>query len=289
MTFNPLDESRTSGGSSSGSAALVAAGVCDVALGTDTGGSIRIPAAYCGIVGLKPTYGLVPGDGLFPLAPSFDHAGPMGRDVAACAAMMRHLAPSLEQRALESLEEVEVAVSWTDEADPLVRERVEEAAAMFPRSRRIGFPTAAGTSDAFMREIGDVHRDLYPEHAELYGENIRPKIERCLEVTEAEAVTASRRREAYRDEALEALGEADLLVTPTLPCVAPPADIDEISTRGRITLFTYPFNALGWPTLALPCGPAEDGLPASLQISGPPGADALVLAAGAALEAALKA
>jgi len=286
---NPIAPGRTAGGSSGGSAAALAAGLADAALGSDSGGSIRIPAACCRLVGLKPTYGLVPGDGLFPLAPSFDHAGPMGRDVDACAAMMRHLAPALEQRPLGSLEEVEVAVAWTDEADPLVRARVEEAAARFPRTRRIAFPTASGTSDAFMREIGDVHRELYPEHAELYGENIRPKIERCLGVTEAEAATAAHRREAYRDEALEALGGADLLVTPTLPMVAPPADVDEIATRGRVTLFTYPFNALGWPTLALPCGAAEDGLPASLQISGRPGADALVLAAGAALEAALKA
>jgi aspartyl-tRNA(Asn)/glutamyl-tRNA(Gln) amidotransferase subunit A len=286
---NPIAPGRTAGGSSGGSAAALAAGLVEAALGSDSGGSIRIPAACCAIVGLKPTYGLVPGDGLFPLAPSFDHAGPMGRDVAACAEMMRHLAPSLEQHAMESLEEVEVAVAWTDEADPLVRERVEAAAALFPRRRRVAFPTASGTTDTFMREIGDVHRELYPEHADLYGENIRPKIERCLEVTEAEAATAARRRDAYRDEALEALGDADVLVTPTLPCVAPPADIDEIATRGRITLFTYPFNALGWPTLALPCGAAEDGLPASLQISGRPGTDALVLAAGAALEAALKA
>src|ERR671932_464963 len=90
---NPLAPGRSAGGSSGGSAAALAAGLADAALGTDTGGSIRIPAACCGIVGLKPTYGLVSLDGCFPLAPSFDHAGPMARDVATCTAMLRVLAP----------------------------------------------------------------------------------------------------------------------------------------------------------------------------------------------------
>src|SRR5205807_7835728 len=92
MTLNPHDPGRTSGGSSSGSAALVAAGVCEHALGSDTGGSIRIPAAYCGIVGLKPTYGLVPVDGVFPLAPTLDHVGTLTRTVAQAAALLGVLA-----------------------------------------------------------------------------------------------------------------------------------------------------------------------------------------------------
>ena len=92
MTFNPLDTGTTSGGSSSGSAALVGAGVVDYALGTDTGGSIRIPAAYCGIVGLKPTYGLVPLEGVFPLSPSCDHVGPLTRTVAQAATLLGVLA-----------------------------------------------------------------------------------------------------------------------------------------------------------------------------------------------------
>ena len=101
---NPRAPGRTAGGSSGGSAAAVVAGLADVALGTDSGGSIRIPAACCGIVGFKPTYGLVPDDGVFPLAPSFDHVGPIAADVGACAEMMRALAPDLERRALGSLE-----------------------------------------------------------------------------------------------------------------------------------------------------------------------------------------
>jgi aspartyl-tRNA(Asn)/glutamyl-tRNA(Gln) amidotransferase subunit A len=284
---NPAAPGRTAGGSSGGSAAALVLGVADAALGSDSGGSIRIPAACCGVTGLKPTFGLVPTDGVFPLAPSYDHAGPMGRDVAACAELMRALAPELEQERVE-LADVEVAVAWTEHADPLVRERVEAAAALFPRRRRVDFPEPPGTTADFMREIADVHRELYAEQAELYGENIRPKIERCLAWSDAEVAEARANRERYRKDAAQAFA-GDLLLTPTMMFVAPPANIDEIATRSGFVRFTYPFNRLGWPALALPCGPAEDGLPASVQLVGRPGADALVLAAGAALEAALKA
>jgi len=139
-----------------------------------------------------------------------------------------------------------------------------------------------------MREIADVHRELYAENADLYGENIRPKIERCLAWADANVAEARRGREEYARLADAAFAGVDLLLTPTMMFVAPAADIDEISTRSRFVRFTYPFNSLGWPALALPCGGAEDGLPASAQLVGRPGADALVLAAGAALEAALK-
>src|SRR5206468_12814663 len=105
---------------------------------------------------------------------------------------------------------------------------------------------------------------------------------------EAEAAGAASARAEYERRALGALEGFDLLLTPTLAFVPPPADVDELAAREAIVRFTYPFNALGWPALALPCGPAEEGLPASAQIVGRPGDDALVLAAGLLLEAALK-
>src|SRR5215203_5901958 len=284
---NPAFPGRMAGGSSGGSAAALAAGLADYALGTDSGGSIRIPAACCGTVGFKPTYGLVSLDGVFPLAPSFDHAGPLAADVAGCIETMRALAPELEQREVGSLEDVAVAVAWTRECDPLVRERIQAAAALFPRRRAVDFPEPHGTTDAFMREIADVHRQLYEENAELYGENLRPKIERCLAVTDSEARAAAARREEYRAAADAAVGDADLLVTPTMMFVAPPADVEEITARHRFIRFTYPFDALGWPAIALPCGAAEDGLPASVQLAARPGDDALVLAAAGVVEAAL--
>jgi aspartyl-tRNA(Asn)/glutamyl-tRNA(Gln) amidotransferase subunit A len=138
-----------------------------------------------------------------------------------------------------------------------------------------------------MREAADVHRGLFPERADDYGDNVRTKLERCLALSEAEVETARQAREAHRAEAERAIGNADLLVTPTLAFVAPPADVVELEIRVRTIQFTIPFNSLGWPALALPCGPAEDGLPASVQLVGRPGTDALVLAVGEALEAAL--
>jgi Asp-tRNA(Asn)/Glu-tRNA(Gln) amidotransferase A subunit family amidase len=156
------------------------------------------------------------------------------------------------------------------------------------RAQAIDFPTAEDVSPAFMREVGDVHRDLYPENAELYGENIRGKIERCIALDDGEYEAARRARAEHAERAVSSLEGFDLLVTPTMGFVAPAADVVETEIRGAFTLFTFPFNALGWPALAVPAGPAENGLPASIQVVGRPGDDALVLAAGLAIEAALK-
>ena len=281
---NPIAPGRLAGGSSGGNGAALAAGLADVALGTDSGGSIRIPAAWCGIVGFKPTWGLVPLDGCFPLAPSFDHAGPMARSVQECEAAMVALVPGFETVQLESLEEVRVGVAWTEAADPLVRARVEEVAARFPRRTRIELPSTDGTYDEFMHEVADVHRELFAEHADAYGENVRPKIERCLAITDGQAEAARRLRAEVRERYLEAAQDVDLLLTPTIPFVAPPADADEAAFRLRGISLTYPFDCTGWPALALPCGTAEDGLAASVQLVGKPGHDALVLAAGASLD-----
>jgi aspartyl-tRNA(Asn)/glutamyl-tRNA(Gln) amidotransferase subunit A len=283
---NPLARGRIAGGSSGGSAAALALGAADAALGTDSGGSIRIPAACCGVVGFKPTYGLVPLDGCFPLAQSFDHAGPMARTVAGCAELMELLAPGFAAPPLE-LDELEVGVAWLEPAAPLVRARVEAAAALFPRRRPVAFPEPEDRPAAvFMREAADVHRELIAEHPDAYGEDTRAKLERCLAVTDTEYEHDRLAREELRERAAEALENLDLVLTPTLPFVAPKLDLTRAETDA-LTRFTYPFNALGWPALALPCGPAEDGLPASVQLAAPPGRDGRVLAAGAALEAAL--
>jgi aspartyl-tRNA(Asn)/glutamyl-tRNA(Gln) amidotransferase subunit A len=277
---NPAAPGRLAGGSSGGSAAAVVAGDLELALGTDSAGSIRIPAAWCGIVGFKPTHGLVSAEGCFPLAPTYDTVGPMASSVEGCERLMRTLAPGFEPVELESLEELEVGVAWLDRADPLVRARVAEAAALFPRRREIELPAAPSDRADFMREVADVHRALFPDNEELYGENVRGKIERCLRVTDSEAATAERGRAEYRERFLDAVGELDLVVTPTIPLVAPPADADELALRLPATELTYPFSSLGWPALALPCGPAEDGLPGSIQLASASGQDGRVLAAG---------
>jgi aspartyl-tRNA(Asn)/glutamyl-tRNA(Gln) amidotransferase subunit A len=285
---NPVAPGRLAGGSSGGSAAAIAAGDVELALGSDSAGSIRIPAAWCGNVGLKPTHGLVSVEGCFPLAPSYDVVGPMASSVEGCERLLRALAPGFEPLELESLEELEVGVAWVDRAEPLVRERVSEVAALFPRRREIDLPSAPPNRADFMREVADVHRALFPGNEELYGDNVRGKIERCLRVSDGDVAAAERDRAEYRERFLEAFGELDLVVTPTVLLVAPPVDADELALRLPATDHTYPFSSLGWPALALPCGPAEDGLPASVQLAAPAGADARVLAAGRLLASRLR-
>jgi Asp-tRNA(Asn)/Glu-tRNA(Gln) amidotransferase A subunit family amidase len=284
---NPLAPGRIAGGSSGGSAAALAAYLADAALGTDSGGSIRIPAACCGVVGFKPTYDLVPTAGCFPLAPSFDHVGPIARTVDECVALFDALVTDFERESLDSLGDVRVAVAWIADADPLVAARVGEAGALFPRAERVDWPRPK-VGVAFMREVADVHRELYAENGDLYGEDVAVKIERCLAVTDADAATAQRARAEYREQCEELLDGFELLLTPTLKCVAPPIGIGDAVLRKSLIRNTLPFNALGWPALALPCGTAEDGLPASVQLIGRAGADALVLAAGTILASLLR-
>jgi len=176
------------------------------------------------------------------------------------------------------LSELAVGVAWLDEAEPEVRAGVAAAAERFPNRREVALPLAPKNRADFMLEVADVHRALFPGNEELYGENIRGKIERCLETTDAEAHAAAREREEYRERVEEALAGIDLLVTPSVPFVAPPADVDELTIRFPGTKFTYPFNALGWPALALP---------PYVQLAARAGQDALVLAAGKLLASLL--
>jgi aspartyl-tRNA(Asn)/glutamyl-tRNA(Gln) amidotransferase subunit A len=284
---NPRYPGRVAGGSSGGSAAAVAAGLADVALGTDSAGSIRIPAACCGLVGHKPTHGLVPLDGCWPLAASFDTAGPIAADVETCGRLLQALAPGFEPVELESLEEVEVGIAWTELADPPVRELIESAAVRFPRRRRVELPPLPPeTYVVFMREVAGVHGELFAENAHLYGEDVRIKVENCLAVRDREVERGERLRREYREQVDAALDGVDLVLTPTLPIVPPPLHRGvapgDLDVREALIRFTYPFSSLGWPALALPCGEA-DGLPVSLQLAGRAGDDALVLAAGAAV------
>jgi aspartyl-tRNA(Asn)/glutamyl-tRNA(Gln) amidotransferase subunit A len=284
---NPRFPGRTAGGSSGGSAAAIAAGEADLGLGTDTGGSIRIPAACCELTGFKPTFGLVPIEGCFPLAPSFDHVGPIARDVAGCAGAMVILA-GLEERPVTALADLEVALAWADRAEPEVGARIEEAAAVFTRVSPLDLPNAAAIFPAFQREIAEVHRDLFAEHGALYGANVGTKVERCLDVTDEQDAAARAIRGRYRDLVDEAFASVDLILTPTLPIPPPRAEEDELDLRDRMTENTFPWNAVGAPALALPAGRTQAGWPVSLQLVGRPGDDAFVLAVGARLEAELR-
>jgi aspartyl-tRNA(Asn)/glutamyl-tRNA(Gln) amidotransferase subunit A len=275
---NPVAPGRVAGGSSGGCAAALAAGLVDYALGTDSGGSVRIPAACCGVVGFKPSFGLVPIAGCFPLAPSFDHVGPMARDVAGCERMMEALVPGFSPTDV-SLHDLRVVIAWTERADPLVRARVEAVAAGF---EPVEVPWPDGVYPVFQREIVEVHADLYPANRDRYDPGVAAKMELARRVTDAEVAAAAAERERYRERI--AAFDVDVLVTPTVPMVAPPVGIGDLALRWRMIELTFAWNVVGAPALALPCGPAEDGLPASVQLIGRPGDDALVLAAGRALE-----
>jgi aspartyl-tRNA(Asn)/glutamyl-tRNA(Gln) amidotransferase subunit A len=285
---NPAAPGRLAGGSSGGSAAAIAAGDVELALGTDSAGSIRIPAAWCGCVGFKPTYGLVSAEGCFPLAPSYDHVGPMARDVGGCERMMQALVAEFEPVDIV-LDELKVGVAWTELAEPLVRARVEAAAALLPGSRPLEVPlTPADSYALFQRDAAQVHEPLWRERRDLYGANVATKVERALRVTDEEVERAQRERELYRERIAQAMEGLDLLLTPTLATVAPPSGLGDLALRDSLLRFTLPWNTVGAPALALPCGSAEDGLPASVQLVGRPGDDALVLAAGRMLEARLR-
>jgi aspartyl-tRNA(Asn)/glutamyl-tRNA(Gln) amidotransferase subunit A len=283
---NPIAPGRIAGGSSGGNAAALAAGLADAALGTDSGGSVRIPAACCGVVGFKPSHGLVSLEGCFPLAPSYDHAGPMARDVETCERMMSVLVDGFAPTAPVDLRDLTIGLGWTDDADPLIRDRVEEAATQFGTVRRLELPFQDGTYPVFTREAAEVHADLWRDHRDAYGANVAYKIERAMQVGDAAVQAADQARALYRERMAELMADVDLLVTPTLSVVAPPAGVGDLVLREQLLRFTYPFNAIGAPALALPCGPAEHGLPASVQLVGRPGEDALVLAAGRALGSA---
>ena len=288
---NPAAPGRVAGGSSGGNAAALVLGSADAAIGTDSGGSIRIPAACCGIAGFKPSFGLVPLDGCWPLAPTFDHAGPLARNVPGCLAMLRALVPGWAPAALEWLGDVRTGYAWLDTADLFVRAQVEQAISFIPGCTPLDFPRPEGQLGlAFMREVADVHRELFAEARELYSEDLQIKLDRCLALTDREAAEGEAARARYRDAAEAAMAGHDLLITPTLECVAPLVGegvVGDHEVRARLVRNTLPFNALGWPAFAIPCGTAEHGAPASVQIVGRPGSDALVAAAAAVLERAL--
>jgi Asp-tRNA(Asn)/Glu-tRNA(Gln) amidotransferase A subunit family amidase len=168
-----------------------------------------------------------------------------------------------------------------------VRGRVEAAAALFPQRTALDLPPAEGIYDAFSREAVEVHGELFAAHRDLYGDNVATKLEGAIALTDDAVAAARATWERYRERMDELTAGVDLVVAPTIPTVAPPVGIGDLELRGRMIELTFPWSALGAPALALPCGPAEDGLPASVQLMGRPGDDALVLAAGALLERAL--
>jgi 2-dehydropantoate 2-reductase len=295
MTFNPLDPSRTSGGSSSGSAALVAAGVCDYALGTDTGGSIRIPAAYCGIVGLMPSYGLVSLEGVFPLSPTCDHVGTLTRTVEQAATLLGVLAG--RRFAIEPVSGLRLGVlrRQLDDPDlvPAVRERVlaaiEALAAAGFDVVDIEVPELDLVDDALgavvLREAYDVHRELLEREGDDYGAGTRALLELGSTISDEAYRNGLAEQERITAAFARAFDEVDVLAGPTVaypaPNLDPPFGTPEGDVEGR---YTGPYNLAGNPAISLPCGAVEGPLPAGLQLATAAGADELLLSIASVYE-----
>jgi Asp-tRNA(Asn)/Glu-tRNA(Gln) amidotransferase A subunit family amidase len=309
-TRNPQDRSRTSGGSSGGSAALVAAGVCDLALGTDTGGSIRIPAAYCGVVGLKPSYGALPVAGVFPLSPSLDHVGTLTATVGGTARLFGVLAgedrpagrsgagpgggagPDADERFTIGLLSAQLAdPSVTPEVGAAVGNALDRLRADGWEVRELAPSWLADLAGEWTevlalivaREAAAVHRD---RDTSGYAEGTRALLAYGAAVGDERYEWALVRRAALGAAIDESLAGVDVLAGPTVgfqaPAEDPPFGVGEDSGEGR---FTGPYNLTGHPALSQPV-PA-DGLPVGLQLAGRRGGDWALLRAAAAAEQVL--
>ena len=310
---NPWSLERSAGGSSAGSAAAVAAGLCFGAIGSDTGGSIREPAAYCGIVGLKPSFGLVSTRGVVPLAWSLDHVGPITRRVRDAALMLQPLAgydaadcgcaelPVPDYAAaLATKPEFRLGVPRAPfyeglhpEIEAATRSALSVLGTLGCRERDVTLEIGHEASIAVLRaEAYAYHEPMLASSSELYQPETLKRLRGGAEVTAAAYIAARRQLEMLRRDTRAVFGTVDLLVTPTTP-VPPPAidallaDMADLRAKEIVMLRnTRPFNALGLPTISVPCGFTSDGLPIGLQITGARGDEARVLALAHAYEQA---
>ncbi len=294
-TRNPRDPSRTSGGSSGGSAALVAAGVCDLAIGTDTGGSIRIPAAYCGIVGLKPTYGLVPVDGIFPLSPRCDHAGTLTATVEGTARLLSVISAQPRPSDDPGRQTFTVGVLTAQLTDPSVTPPVAAAVnAALASLAGAGWDLRELTG-AWLEQLArwegtlaklvayEAFRTHRGRDTSRYSEGTRALLELGAAVTDEQFARALE-EQAELTAAIElSLAGVDVLAGPavgyTAPEEDPPFGLDDDNGEGR---FSGPYNLTGHPALSMPVPTA--GMPIGLQLAGRRGADFDLLAVAAAAE-----
>jgi aspartyl-tRNA(Asn)/glutamyl-tRNA(Gln) amidotransferase subunit A len=298
---NPWNTERISGGSSSGSAAAIAAGMCVAAIGTDTAGSIRCPSALCGIVGHRPSAGLLSAKGIVPLSRSFDTAGPMTRTVRDAAVLLHVLAGSPAPASLgESVSGLKVGVprkGFFDDLQPDIRACVDEAltviVGLVAEVRDVQL-AVGGHRTIFNAEIYEYHEEMVKTHPELYDPRTLPRILHCAGISAADYNRARQDLATERAAALQLFERMDLVVTPTVPVTAPriseleSLEVSELRSFETKYLMrnTAPFSVLYWPSISVPCGFTTEGLPVGLQISGKPGEDATVLRLAHAYEQA---
>jgi aspartyl-tRNA(Asn)/glutamyl-tRNA(Gln) amidotransferase subunit A len=308
---NPWSPERTAGGSSAGSAAAVAAELCCAAIGTDTGGSIREPAGFCGVVGLKPTFGRVSTRGVVPLAWSLDHVGPMTRRVRDAAAVLQVIAGydardtasvdvpvpdySAAPQAAGALRLGVPRAHFYEALAPEVEAAVQSALTVLARlgGRTRDFVIDVGTDAAvavLRAEAYAYHEATVARCPELYQPETLTRLRGGADVTASAYILARRKLEALRRSVRAVFDDVDLIVTPTTPVAPPPIDelqADTAKLRARELLMlrnTRPWNALGLPAVSVPCGFTSDGLPIGLQITGAPFDEARVLALAHAYE-----
>ncbi len=312
---NPWNPRHIAGGSSGGSAAAVAAGMCFGAIGSDTGGSIREPAAFCGIVGLKPTYGRVSTRGVFPLSWSLDHVGPICRNVRDAAFMLEAIAGydvldvtcvdwPTEQYAqyVNALSDfrfgVRIGVArqpFFEDLDADIELAINEAIEVIRRMSQVSsqvievdlpsVPTAVQAPEVYA-----VHKNYYANSPELYRPWMRERLDQAATADTSAYVEDRFALERVRRTVNDVFAEVDLLIAPTTP--VPPITIEAASNMspnpaGEVWLRnTRPFNAYGLPTISIPCGFTSAGLPIGLQIAGPRFGEARVLRFAHAFEQA---
>lgn len=307
---NPWDLNRSSGGSSGGSAAAVASGLCLGALGTDSGGSIRIPASLSGVVGLKPTYGRVSLRGVIPLSWSSDHAGPLGRTVQDTALLYQAIAghdpddPASQDVAMDDpLTELESGMrGWRiallddpflEVADPEVLAAVRTAALQLQdlgaELSQVAIPelheAARVNGLIVLCEAAAFHRQRMQEHPAGFGNDVRQRLETGAATPVEDYVQARRTQAALRRKLELFFNDFDLLCLPATPVTAPFIDgLDTVAHARLLTRFTAPFNLTGLPAIALPCGMSRTGLPIGLQLVARPWAESALLRAAQAYE-----
>ena len=307
---NPWDTARIPGGSSGGSAVAVATGMALAALGTDTGGSIRIPASLCGVVGLKPTYGRVSVGGVFPLSWNLDHIGPLTRTVKDAAIMLQVLAGydpedpfAVDQPLDDYLVHLEQGVQgwrvalgigrYVEEADAEVFKAIEAASRVFVHMGAtvekvdVSFLRDAAAANGLITPADGAayHRERLAAHPDWFGADVRQRLETGRAFTSTEYALARKTQTEMKHRMGKLFKEYDVLLIPSTPITAPLIEgNDAVEQARRLTRFTAPFNLTGLPAISVPCG-RIGGLPIGLQIIAGAWREAAVLRAARAFEA----